>query len=120
MKMKFAKIISNEVKLKSETKVYDLQVDKDNSYNVNDLIVHNSCVSSLIGYVLGIHRINPLDPRWGEMPFERFLASDRNIDKIILEDAEGNKKEFLETDEIELQDGTKKLVGELIEGDEIV
>lgn len=132
-KVKELKLVNKEYVARLK---YELKVIKENGFSTYFLILYDlldwckqhsiplgagrgSAVSSLIGYVLGIHRINPLDPRWGEMPFERFLASDRNINKIILEDKEGNKLEFLETDEVTLKDGTTKEVKNLIEGDEL-
>jgi DNA polymerase-3 subunit alpha len=42
-------------------KVYDLTVDSAHSYNVNNLIVHNSGAGSLVNYALGITKVNPLD-----------------------------------------------------------
>ena len=42
-------------------KVYDLTVDSAHSYNVNNLIVHNSGAGSLVNYALGVTSVNPLD-----------------------------------------------------------
>lgn len=59
-----------------------------------------SSTGSLVAYVLDITRVNPLDPRWGPLPFERFLSNERNINKIIIDDGNGNQKEFFETAEV--------------------
>lgn len=55
-------------------KVYDLTVDSAHSYNVNNLIVHNSGAGSLVNYSLGVTSVNPLDY---DLIFERFLNPDR-------------------------------------------
>ena len=41
-------------------KVHDLQVEEDSSYTIDDFIVHNSGAGSLIVYLLGITKIDPL------------------------------------------------------------
>ncbi len=82
-----------------------------------------SGVSSLVAYLLGIHRIDPLEERWNGMPFERFLSLGKMSNKIIIYDDKGNKKEFVSQDKIEIV-RNKKLytieAKELQEGDEFV
>jgi len=58
-----------------------------------------SGVSSLVGYLLGIHNINPLYG-WGitGLPFERFLSAERNNKKVIIRGKNGEKHEYLDTD----------------------
>ncbi len=63
-----------------------------------------SGVSSLVGYILGIHNVNPLHG-WGTtgLPFRRFLSDERGKKKIIIRDATGQKKEYLESDVIRVK-----------------
>jgi len=82
-----------------------------------------SGVSSLVAYLLGIHRIDPLDPRWGEMPFTRFLSLGKLSNKIIIYDEEGNKKEFISQDLVKIRRDKKEIIIEaqnLIEEDEFI
>lgn len=104
--------------------VYDLSVDKDTSYNVNSLIVHNSAVGSLVAYVLDIHRVNPMDERWGidGLPFERFLSNERGIKKVILK-GNGEQYEMLETDSARIiRDGEEIEIKaiDIMQGDEFI
>ena len=55
-------------------KVYDLTVEDLHSYNIEGLSVHNSAVSSLCLYVLGITKLDPIKY---DLLFERFLNPDR-------------------------------------------
>jgi len=55
-------------------KVHDITVEGIHAYNIDGLSVHNSAVSSLILYVLGIVKIDPI--RY-DLIFERFLNPDR-------------------------------------------
>jgi intein/homing endonuclease len=59
-----------------EGKVYDIKVSNAHSYTIDDIIVHNSSGSSLLLYLLGITRIDPI--RW-DFPFARFL-NEKKID----------------------------------------
>jgi len=82
-----------------------------------------SSTGSLVAYVLGITRVDPLDPRWGPLPFERFLSNERNVNKIIVDDGDGNIKEFFETAEVSVKRKNKVvkiLAGEMKVGDELV
>lgn len=82
-----------------------------------------SGVSSLVAYLLGIHRINPLDPRWGEMPFTRFLSLGKLSNKIVIYDDKDNKKEFISQDLIKIKRKGKEITieaQELIEGDDFI
>lgn len=82
-----------------------------------------SGASSLVAFLLGIHRINPLDPRWGEMPFTRFLSLGKLSNKILIYDEEGNKKEFISQDLIKIIRNNKEEqieASSLQEGDEFV
>jgi hypothetical protein len=121
--MEFVQII-NITKEKRKTKVYDLSIDKDTSYNIDELIVHNSAGGSLVAFLLGIHRIDPLLPVWGgNMDFDRFLSSHRALAKIVVYDKDGTKQEFVETDEIEVMRKKIKInikAIELQEGDKIL
>ena len=83
-----------------------------------------SATGSLVAYVMGIHRVDPLDERWGSpLPFERFLSGERNSRKVVVEDAEGNKHEMLELDDISVNRKGKTITIKAIdikEGDELV
>ena len=82
-----------------------------------------SAGGSLVGYLLDIHRIDPLKDTWGgNMPFERFLSSDRNSQNIILYNEKGKKKIFKELDEVKIIRDDKKITiqaKEIQEGDQI-
>lgn len=65
------------IKLKKKTlsmykgKVYDLEVDtQDHSYNVENIVVHNSCAGALLAYTLNITTVCPITHG---LYFERFL-----------------------------------------------
>lgn len=79
-----------------------------------------SGVSSLVAFLLGIHRVNPMLKKWNGMPFERFLATSRYEKKIIIYDEHNNKKEFTSSDIVEI-DRNKQIIqcnaSELKEGD---
>jgi len=119
---------------------YELQVIKKNGFASYFLILadfiefaktkeipigagRGSGASSLVAYLLGIHRINPLDKRWGEMPFERFLSMGKLSNKIVIYDEEGNKKEFVSQDLIKIK-RNKNIIEieakDLKEGDEFI
>src|SRR5574344_2199865 len=55
-------------------KVYDLQIKNDPSYNVSNIIVHNSAAGVLCGYLLDITRVDPIE--YGLL-FERFTNEGR-------------------------------------------
>jgi len=55
-------------------KVYDIEVEESNSYNIDGLAVHNSGAGSLICSLLGI---TGLDPIKHDLLFERFLSPSR-------------------------------------------
>lgn len=71
--MKFTKIISKKYK-EYTGKVYDLCVENSHSYNIDNLVVHNSGAGSLVNYALGITKVDPLEY---DLIFERFLNPDR-------------------------------------------
>jgi hypothetical protein len=112
--IKFTQI--TDIKKCNANIVYDLEVEKDNSYNIDGLIVHNSAVSSLVAYLLDIHRIDPLDKRWNGMPFERFLNTDRNKNKIKITFEDGNSSEFYEDRKIKIIRDDEEII---IEGKEL-
>lgn len=59
--------------------VYDLNVDVDHNYVVNDIVVHNSAAGSLVLRCLGVTKIDPIRHN---LLFERFLDASR-LDDII-------------------------------------
>lgn len=121
--MEFVQII-NITKEKRNTKVHDLSVYQDASYNIDELIVHNSAGGSLVAFLLGIHRIDPLLPVWGgNMDFDRFLPNDKGKNKIVVTNSDGEKDEFVEWDEIEIERKKNIMIIkaiELQEGDKIL
>ncbi len=68
-----------EVKSVEETKykgeVYDLGVETDHTYTINDYSVHNSAAGSLITYLIDITNIDPIKH---DLMFERFLDPARD------------------------------------------
>jgi hypothetical protein len=55
--------------------VYDIGVEtSDHSYMINNVVVHNSAGGSMIAYLLGITKVNPLDY---DLLFERFMNEGR-------------------------------------------
>lgn len=65
-----------------------------------------SAGGSLVAFLLGIHRINPLLDVWGgNMSFDRFLSASRNSRKVIVTNEEGEENEFLEDDPLEIKRG---------------
>ena len=71
--IKFTKIVKKEYE-DYDGKVYDLCVQDCHSYNIENLVVHNSGAGSLVNYALGITKINPLEY---DLLFERFLNKER-------------------------------------------
>lgn len=71
--MKFVKIKNKSIE-HYNGKVYDLTVENSHSYNINNLIVHNSGGGSLVSYSSGITKIDPLEY---DLLFERFLNPER-------------------------------------------
>lgn len=67
------KIIKKTI-LPYKGKVFDLEVENNPSYNVSGVIVHNSAAGSLVTYLLGITKVNPLKYN---LLFERFLNKGR-------------------------------------------
>ncbi len=64
-------------------KVYDITVEEDHSYLTSSGTVHNSVGGSLVGYLLDIHKADPL--KYG-LIFERFI----NIEKIDYPDCDND------------------------------
>lgn len=60
---------------KNYDKVYDIEVENDHSYLTTNGIVHNSVGGSIIGYLLNVHKADPI--KYG-LIFERF----QNIERI--------------------------------------
>lgn len=55
-------------------KVYDLEVETDHTYTINDYSVHNSAAGSLVNYLLHITEVDPIKYN---LLFERFLDIER-------------------------------------------
>lgn len=100
-------------------KVYDLKVKNKHSYTVDNLFVHNSSGSSLVVYLLGITRLDPV--KWN-FNFERFLNEKKigeNLTKYRIELEDGHEIEFGENDMVKLKNGESKKVKDLHKDDEI-
>lgn len=54
--------------------VYDLTVDQDHCYIINNISVHNSSCSGLNHYLLGVTQLDPI--KWN-LPFFRYLNKER-------------------------------------------
>ena len=62
--------------------MYDLQVSaEDTSYNIDDVVVHNSAAASIVLYALSVTELNPLEYN---LIFERFVNPNR---KCVTEDS---------------------------------
>lgn len=100
-------------------KVYDLKVKNKHSYTVDNLVVHNSSGASLVVYLLGITRLDPV--KWN-FNFERFLNEKKigeNQIKYRIELDNGQELELNENDIVQLKNGTSKKVKQLQKEDEI-
>jgi DNA polymerase III alpha subunit len=78
----FSKITN--ITKETDTKVYDITVEKDHSYTTVDYVVHNSSGGSFLMYCMGITQVNPL--KYG-LYFSRFLTLGR-IQKKSLPDVD--------------------------------
>lgn len=67
--MKYKKLISKTSSL-YKGKVYDLEVEDVHSYNIDNVIVHNSGAGALLNYALDVTQVDPLQY---DLIFERFL-----------------------------------------------
>lgn len=73
-------------------KVYDLSIEEDTSYIINNIAVHNSGVGFILLYILGITQINPLRETVKTFSW-RFLNPSRVSVLDIDFDIEGSKRE---------------------------
>lgn len=87
-------------------KVYDLGVEVDHTYTINDYSVHNSAAGSLINYVLGLTDVDPLKHN---LLFERFLDIERE-DVVDIDCLHGLTA-------VKLANGNIKLLKEIETGD---
>jgi len=76
-----------------------------------------SAAGSLVAFLLGIHRVDPI--LWN-MQFERFLSPNMGSEEIVCEDENGKIKTFHEDAPVKLKSGKTKKAKELVEGDEIL
>lgn len=72
-----------EKKYVNDNKVYDITVENDTSYLTQNYVAHNSVGGSLVGYLLDIHKADPI--KYG-LIFERFL----NIEKKAFPDIDND------------------------------
>lgn len=95
--------IKNIITQNYKGKVYDLMVDKDHSYIINNMAVHNSAGGGLSHWLLGITQTNPIETK---SYFWRFLNKDRLELPDIDVDVCPSKRE-------KILDETRKETGEL-------
>ena len=72
-------VVTDNVFTEYNGKVYDLNVDVDHDYVVENVVVHNSAAGSLVLRCLGVTKIDPIRHN---LLFERFLDASR-LDDII-------------------------------------
>jgi hypothetical protein len=60
-----------EIKEETVDFVYDLQVKNNHNYTTGSFLVHNSQCGSLIGYLLDLHDLDPIEY---DLSFSRFLS----------------------------------------------
>lgn len=77
--MRIKKISSRSYK----GKVFDLTVNETHTYNIEGCAVHNSAAGSMICYILGITKINPMKY---DLLFNRFLNEGRAGTPKIFDD----------------------------------
>ena len=115
-----AKDLNGRAKEYAERAKFELDVIKDNGFENYFMILtdmmdfarsrkipmgaaRGSGTASLVGYLLGIHRVDPLDLRWGPLPFARFLSGDRSTRKVIVENNKGEKMDMPETLQVKVK-----------------
>ena len=117
-KFRLSKITEKQKKI-YKGKVYDIKVSNTHSYSIDNIIVHNSAGASLIFYILGLTRVDPVE--WN-FPFERFIndkksANDAERIRITLED--GRIIDLKPKDKIKLKNGKEVLVKDIKENDDL-
>lgn len=111
--------IKSKKYIKYSGKVYDLQIkSQDHSYNINNLVVHNSVVGSLVSMMLGITTIDPIK---NDLLFERFLNPTRVMPEKFfnIKLDSGEKLSLKEDVKVESKNGEPIPVNELNVGDYI-
>ena len=114
------KEFNKTVKMKSKKvykytgKVYDLNVEKDHNYTIENCVVHNSAAGSLVLYLLNITHADPIKYN---LLFERFLSADK-LQEII--EKGGKVTGCFSEDTIVRLDKGYKYISEIKEGDKVV
>ena len=95
-------------------KVYDLNVEEDHNYTIENCVVHNSAAGSLVLYLLNITHADPIKYN---LLFERFLSADK-LQEII---EKGGKVTgcFSEDTIVRLKNGFK-YISEIKKGDIVI
>ena len=70
---------------KQKTRVYDLTIENEHSYLINNMIVHNSCGSFYINRILGMTQIDRFNSPIKLYP-ERFISTARLLENRSLPD----------------------------------
>lgn len=102
--------------------MYDLEINnRRHSYIVGGALVHNSAAGSLVSYLLGIVKVNPLEY---DLLFSRFLTKGRLVrhetEEIIKINGE---KEISSNDFVKIERGGEEMIvkaKELQEGDKLI
>lgn len=99
--------------------VIDLQVkSEDHSYNVNNLVVHNSVGGSLVAYLLDIITVDAVE---NDLLFERFLNAARVLPEKVyeIELENGEIVKIKQDNKIKLKSGVEINIEDLKETDDI-
>ena len=114
------KEFNKTVKMKSKKvykytgKVYDINVDKDHNYTIENCVVHNSAAGSLVLYLLNITHADPIKYN---LLFERFLSADK-LQEII--EKGGKVTGCFSEDTIVRLENDYKYISEINEGDIVI
>jgi len=79
-----------DIKEKTITKVYDIEVESDHSYLTTNFVSHNSVGGSLVAYLLDIHKADPIKY---DLIFARFQNKERCSPPDIDQDISTNGRD---------------------------
>lgn len=76
----YKKVRDIEEALNPDGEVFDLEIEHSHSYQTSDFMVHNSCVSSLVFWLLNITGCDPIKHK---LFFSRFVSKSRAKSKTV-------------------------------------
>lgn len=85
-------ITSIEILPKQKTKVYDITVENESNYLLNNMIVHNSAVSFYINKLLGLTEVDRIDAPITLYP-TRFMSAERILQSRSIPDIDQNYRD---------------------------